>query len=135
MHSDPNSSVLFVKAGVHGLPSRALGMWHWTPVFNREAAVYAEYAVVLVDAHTLKVLSTYPAGSEPIEGCEQSLRYTNGVVYCMVDEKLWPDTPDKLSKDTASEIEQKLDKIVSVSVPHALLQSGLDPPGQQAASH
>jgi len=126
--SEVDAYVVIVTATSPAGPYRGLGLRHWAPLLQREWAVFADYAIVVVDARTLKPLAgsvAVPALKSP---CARPIYSGAGVPECLVDESLWPDTPDKLTDKAAAEIRRTLTTILTGSVPETLFDLGLDAP-------
>ncbi|MBV8978509.1 MAG: hypothetical protein JO261_03325 [Alphaproteobacteria bacterium] len=139
-HSDPalpvdlprsgsiDAYVLITKADVAEHLFPGIGLRHTTPVFNHETAVYADYAVAIVNARTLRQVAIYfvKIGEEAVP-CLVARKFPSGLPECTVDESLWPKTPEPLTPDAAATIREKLSKILSTTLPESLLQLGLLP--------
>lgn len=88
----------------------------WT-IGDDDTGVFASYAIALIDAHTLKIISARAATQSPDRASAQP--------YLKVDNQLWPAAPPTLSSDQTSQIHAALDNILRDSVQETLLSLGL----------
>jgi hypothetical protein len=96
----------------------ALGIFNWNPVAGEPGTkVYANYVLVLLDAHTLKILSLYPGTRTPDHPSAQPSE--------MVGNDLWPDAPPALSPNQATQIRLTLERLIDETVPETLMHMGL----------
>ncbi len=115
--TDVDAYIVFVKQP-YRLPNSSadgtgVGVWNRKPVLGETTAVYAHYAVAVVDAHSLKLLQAFVGATSPI--------YPNRVPYVVVDDALWPDSAAKLPPDAAQKIHQDLSDMLTDSVAETLL--------------
>lgn len=96
-------------------------------------AVFAKYAVLLVDAHTLKVVVSRSAVTSP--------NYLQPEPFVPIDDKLWPKNTANMTQDEANALESILRPLVADTVDETLLSMGLtgmmidrEPPAAPAAS-
>ena len=107
---------------------QGLGAWHWTPLFGSEAAVYADYGIVLVNAATLRVLNGVVGKRAASAGCPQPSRYSTRLPECRMKESLFPRDAAKLSEPAKAELRARLIELMQSSIPEALYDLGLNAP-------
>ena len=112
--ADVDAYVLIVKAQREGTGSSGAGLWNqdW---MGRSTYAYVNYAVMLVDARTLKVLKA----ALPVMGPDSGIAFP----LLRVDGKLWPDgAKDHAAADKAH---ATISALIAGSVPETLYQMGL----------
>jgi len=114
--AEVDAYVLIVKAFRDGTATSGAGLWNQDWV-GRSTYAYVNYAVVLVDARTLKVLKA----SLPAMSPASSVAYP----LMRVDGSLWPDG----AKDHAAAAKARgtVDSLIADSIPETLYQMGLAP--------
>jgi hypothetical protein len=122
--------VLIVKATMERLPFPGLGLFHFTPLVNHETGLYADFAIVVVNAHTLKPLAARIADDPQKQVCPKTYVHYS-LLECDVSESMWPDAPDKLTPASMTQIRAQLVDLVSGGVPETLFRLGLDAPTAQ----
>jgi hypothetical protein len=93
-----------------------LGIWYWTPMGDERSGVYANYTIMLVDAHSLKPIWMVWGVTSPAR--------PSRTVYREVPNGIWPDK-DTLSPAQAATVKQTLSDELSDSIPETLLRMGL----------
>ena len=112
--AEVDAYVLIVKAFRAGTGSSGAGLWNqdW---MGRSTYAYANYAIVLVDARTSKVLKA----ALPLMSPRSDVAFP----LVRVDGKLWPDgAKDHAAADKAH---AAIDSLIADSVPETLYQMGL----------
>jgi len=84
---------------------------------SNDTAAFAKYAVVLVDAHTLKPIAARQAVTSP--------DYADAHAYVPVDASLWPNDPPNLSADQSPKVAATLKSLLADSAAESLLSLGL----------
>ena len=134
---DVDAFVVVLPAVQRGRPYHGLGMVHWKGLMNSGGDVYADYAIVIVDARNLVPVNGFFAVRGQTS-CGPSGLGQQDVPECKVDGKLWPGKHgDPLSPDAAVQVRQALENLLVTSIPQTLFQVGLDVPqtaGAQAAA-
>lgn len=108
------------------------GVWNHTPIGGENTAVFAHYAITVLDGHTLKLLAARTAVTSP--------DHTDPHPLTWVDNALWPGDPPALTQTQATRIANALDDLVDDTVPETMLRLALtgqmvsgDPPPAPAA--
>lgn len=116
---DVDAFVIFVKHPIELslMDCTGVGIWNRSALFGAYTAVYANYAVALVDAHTLKLLAAHVGTMSP--------KSATPVPYRSVDNAMWPAAPPALSPSTAQQIHEIANTLLADSVPETLFRMGL----------
>jgi hypothetical protein len=116
---DVDAYLLFVKLReplsdimMHGT---GLGMWH--NVVAQQTGMFAYYAVVLIDAHTLKIIAATSAGTSP--------NYPASKPSVNVEDSLWPDDPTSLNAAEAEKIQRAIRELLVDTCRESMLRLGL----------
>jgi hypothetical protein len=112
---------------------RGLGVVNSNPIIGKATAVYADYAIAVLDAHTLKLITAHAGTVGP--------DYPNPNPLLAIDMGLWPDHPASASAAQLDGIRKSLTKLLKDSISETALRMGLtgmmistDPTTTQAAS-
>ncbi|HEY1632093.1 MAG TPA: hypothetical protein VGF56_12325 [Rhizomicrobium sp.] len=92
------------------------GIWHYTPLNSEACGVFASYAIVLVDAKTLKPHWAALGIASPV--------HPTRVIYRDVPAATCPAKPE-LSPDQAATVKQALDEELADSIPETMLHMAL----------
>lgn len=130
--NDVDAYVLILKANKTGSPYRGLGIWHVTPLTNVTTAVFAQYGIVVLDAHTLRPVTGSTAAEPPAQICLKPDTFQNPMSECVVDNSLWPAAGDGLSADATKQTHDLVLKMLAGEIPETLFQLGLDNSGAPA---
>lgn len=106
-----------IKRACYITDCTGLGMLNDTPATGAFTDVYANFALVLVDAHTLKVLAAATAILPPDE--------PNLAAVKAVDNGVWPAAPPALSAGQAAALHSALSELIAKSVPETMMFMGL----------
>lgn len=87
------------------------------PAITRHPAVYASYAVALVDAKTLKV--------QLVSASVPSPKYPKNFPYAEVDDSLWPKKPPMVTDMQLQALQQATTTVLNDSINETLLEMGL----------
>ncbi len=131
--TDVDAYVLIVKATAYNRLYHGLGLMHVTPLMNHQTAVFADYAIVVVDAHTLRSLAAIEVPEGPTRPCAEPEMFSAGIPECSVNESLWPTDGAKLPPAGVTQAADQVMKILSNGIPEALFRLGLDEPGTTTA--
>ena len=100
-------------------------MVHVTPVINHEADIFANYAIVVIDARNLMPVTGYVAVRGEMT-CARPERVSLGVPACRVEEKLWPDKDASFSPQATGDLRKAFDEMLAASIPETLFHLGLN---------
>ena len=100
-----------------GRACRGLGVWHWTPVGDEQTKVFAAYALVVLDAKTLKIRRVVPAVLSP--------DHASADPFVDVSNALWPGSPPHLTDEQSHAIAEDLRGFIGDTIPEAMLDVGL----------
>jgi hypothetical protein len=93
-----------------------VGLWNKSLIASG-TAVFAHYAIVLVDPHSLKPQVIYAAAASPAQSTAEPFR--------KVDDSLWAENAAALTGDRASAVRAKVEAVVDDSVAETILRMGL----------
>jgi hypothetical protein len=97
-------------------PMPGLGIWHQTPVGDDYSAVFANYTIALVDAHTLKPIWLSWGAASPA--------LPSKIIYRDAPNSVWPEK-GMLTPDQAANVRQRLMDELADSIPETLLHMTL----------
>ena len=120
--------VVFMKVGdgwnFASLQS-GLGLFHWIPAGDEYTAVYARYAVIVVDAHSLQPLAGVIAQQPAKNLCKELHPFVSRVPHCKIDDKFAPEPADQLNDQTKRVMIDTLKSVLAATVPDTLFHAGL----------
>lgn len=115
--SDIDAYVLFIKMP---LADEAGGVGMYTNnalIGSSETDLFANYAVAVIDAHTLKPITVVKATTGPKAAATTPMR--------AVDAAMWPASLTALTPEESTKLHQAVSSILADSVPETLLRMGL----------
>ena len=135
--ADVDAYVLLLKVGGgwnFAKLQTGLGLFHWLPAGNEMTAVYANYAVVVIDAHTLKPIVGTAAIPSPKKLCTELKSFWVGPPHCAIDDKLAPEPPDRLNAESEAAVRDTLRTLLTATIPETLFHAGLNAPQSPQAA-
>jgi hypothetical protein len=134
--TEVDAYVLIVKASRAQTPFPDLGILHWTPMLSEETTtVYANYAILVVDARTLDLIAVRIAVPPPRKLCGEPRMPAFDVPSCLIDNKLAPTPDGQISEAAQEEVRTRMSDLLAKSVPETLFRLGLDSPRTTATAN
>jgi len=113
--------VVLKRAGVDGNlndPTAGVGVFKIKPISSENTYIFAHYELVVVDAHTLRVLGHKTGITSP--------HWPQAIPTRAVDNGVWPDGDvDQLAPGEDVVVQQKLHDLLADSIGETLLGFGL----------
>ncbi|HLY07370.1 MAG TPA: hypothetical protein VKR31_16610 [Rhizomicrobium sp.] len=117
---DTDAYVIFIKQPLKRWNTEVggLGVWNHAPIAApTENAVFANYAVVVIDAHTLRIIDAYLGTVGP--------SYSSPEPFREIDPASWPEHVAAATPQQVDIIRSGMVRLLKDSVPETLLHMGL----------
>lgn len=126
--NDVDAYVIIVKATNRDSPFPGIGFAHWTPLMNRGTTLFVDYAVVLVNARTLRPMTGLTAAAPAVPPCKRAdmvILTPPPLFDCAVDSSWWPENGNQLPESGVTQARALAVTMLSASLPESLYHLGL----------